>query len=146
MRARIHGDAAQVAAFLRANDYPHPWATHTLAAYSLMVRIEDDDGSVAGYVWATWEEEFVLQCHACIAEDYRARWLTPSVTSSLMALASLLGARRVQVAVARPDVYARFLRPLGFISRDHLLYKDIPENGLLQSSEASAPTGADASA
>jgi hypothetical protein len=97
LRLRLEGDAASLHAFAERHGYPLDtggWTAPLLQENSIMVRIEAEDGwTTAGYIWGTWAFlPGVLDIHACIAPEFRGRWLDKDMWSQLRWLARFVGA------------------------------------------------------
>lgn len=86
-RITIEPDSERLLAFLRGQNYEHPWSKETLDD-SLKVRL-DRDGRLDGYVWATWTEPGVLDFHGC---STRRLWMTPMIVARLFVIAEFVGA------------------------------------------------------
>lgn len=153
LRARIEGDALAVMQFLEDHEYPPrgTWSAEALAE-CILIRIEEvlpDWTETAGYVWATWSDEYMLclDFHVCIARPYRTRWFT--VLPHLYQIALYLGALAVCTTTdgerASRLVRALLTRRYGYVTMpDGSLFKTLEESdGYFQTEEAEE-LGADA--
>jgi hypothetical protein len=96
LRLRLEGDAASLYRFADTHGYPlftSGWSVASLQD-AIMVRVEAEDGwTTAGYIWGIWAFlPGVLDIHACIAPEFRGRWLDKDMWLQLRWLARFVGA------------------------------------------------------
>lgn len=128
---RIEDDKDAIRQFLVDTEYPvHEWIeVPEYLNYCLTVRI-DQDGSVAGYLWAHFDTLRSVTVHAAVQKGVRVDW--PTILYEGGVLAYAVGANEIHINledVVRPEAMRRILRRAGFSQDEdnpNLMRKELP--------------------
>lgn len=118
-RLLLDDNAELMASFLTHAGHPDEVRVEWLAAECVKLRAERR-GEPIGYVWLHWVPELLpnaLALHACIAADWRHRWLDRATVWKVFTMAELMGAAYLltQPREDAPLHLPRMYKRLGFI-------------------------------
>lgn len=130
LRPVVEVDVRRFLDFLTLHSYPAIPRVEDLRSVILVSLIDNSSGLIAGYVWASEPDPYVLDFHACLSPSWRGRWLTDDLYRDLETIARFYGARGMSTRTLgdRPArlVAALLQRRFGYTLRpDGSLYKQI---------------------